>query len=174
MTDPRNGLKDFALDVYGCDGVPAAAVLLQDRCGVDVNLLLLAAHVGAVLGSSFTGKDLAAANARTRAWQRDVIGPLRAVRTRLKDGPPPAPNTATATLRERIKALELDAEMIELAELSDFETQLDSAAAPGGAEERAAAAMQVVVGGGAAREPRPDERGAITVIASAAAQFSRR
>ena len=171
MTGPRENFQRYVLDVYAGEGVAPASVLLQDRRGVDVNVLLLAAFVGAAMGMSFTSREFEAASARTRQWQDDVVVPLRKVRTRLKDGPPPAPNATTSALRDRIKATELDAEMIELDELADFVAHLAAPAAQGNAEERAASAMQVVIGHGAAGEPSDDENHAIAVIASAAARF---
>src|SRR5258708_2559582 len=100
MTEPDDTFRRFALDVYEIEGVRAASLLLQERCGVDVNVLLLAAFIGAARGSSFDGHDCETVLIRTRQWQSEVIGPLRAVRLRLKDGPPPAPNPATARLRD--------------------------------------------------------------------------
>ncbi|MGH3638157.1 MAG: TIGR02444 family protein [Mycobacterium sp.] len=170
MIESRGEFQRFAVDVYGSDGVSTACVLLQDRCGVDVNVLLLAAYVGAAERSTFTDDEMAAAVARTGHWQRDVVGPLRAVRTRLRDGPPPAPSAATVALRERIKAIELDAEMIELDELADVAHHLEAKAALGDAAERASAAMHVVLRHSAFREPTDEECNAIAVIASAAAR----
>jgi hypothetical protein len=95
------------------------------------------------------------------------------LRRRLVDGPSPAPNPATTALRERIKTVELDAEMIELDELAAFAAGLDTPTAPGTADERATAAMHVVVSESAGREPSEDEYTAITVIAAAAARFGK-
>jgi uncharacterized protein (TIGR02444 family) len=171
MIGPRGDFPRFVLEVYGTDGVATASVLLQDRLGVDVNVLLLGAYAGAVGGISFTAADVASAVARTRDWQRDVVGPLRGVRTRLKVGPAPAPTPATAALRERIKTAELDAEMIELDELADVAAHLGSPAARGDAQARATAAMQVVLWHGNSHAPTDEEAAAIAVIASAAARF---
>jgi hypothetical protein len=99
-----------------------------------------------------------------------VVHPLRALRRRLVDGPSPAPNPATTALRERVKAIELDAEMIELDELAGYVAGLDTPAAPGTAAQRASAAIEVVVHDCAAREPSDDEHTAIAVIATAAAR----
>lgn len=145
MIEPGSPFRSFVLDVYRADGVADASVLLQDRCGVDVDVLLLAAFVAVHEGGSFGAGELEVARARTAQWNHDVVRPLRALRTRLKDGPSPAPNAATATLRDRIKALELDAEMIEIDELSDLLAELDAPAAPGDAEQRASAAISTVV-----------------------------
>lgn len=174
MTTREDRFQRFALDVYRADGVSLAAVLLQDRCGVDVNVLLLAAFVGSARGASFGRAEAECARARTQQWQHEVVRPLRALRKRLKDGPAPVPTPATAALRDQVKAAELDAEMIELNELSEFASCLDASPAPGDAAERATAAMLAVVRLSAAREPSADERKAITIIASAVAQFDER
>lgn len=173
MAESGKSFRRFAIDVYASDGVQQAALLLQERCGVDVNVLLLAAFVGAARGSSFDGSDCETVRIRTRPWQDDVVGPLRALGVRLKDGPPPAPNPATAQLRERIKALELEAELVELDELADAAHGLGQAAAPGAPNERAASAMTVVVRDAAGREPDREEAAAVVVIASAAARFGK-
>jgi uncharacterized protein (TIGR02444 family) len=169
MGEPRDGFLTFALDVHETDDVPHAAVLLQDQCGVDVDVLLFAAFVGAVQGRAFGREHLAVALERVGPWQRDVVEPLRAVRRRLKEGPPPAPGTRTSALRERIKQIELDAEMIELAELADVATRLDASTADGDAIERATAAMTLVVRTSVGREPTTAETAAIDVMAHAAA-----
>lgn len=168
MTDPGDAFRRFALDVYHADGVSPAALLLQDRCGVDVNVVLLAAFVGAVEGLTLSPRDIDEIQHRVGAWQHDVVQPLRALRTRLKSGPPPAPTTVTTALRNRIKELELDAETVELDELAAFAVGFDGLAASGTAAERATAAMTVVVSNGVEREPTATERGAIAVIARAA------
>jgi uncharacterized protein (TIGR02444 family) len=172
MTSSELNFRNFALSVYRTEGVSPATLLLQDHCEVDVNVLLLAAFLGASRGAVFRNGDLDEAQRRIGRWQNDVVGPLRALRTRLKDGPPPAPTPATADLRERVKAAELDAELIELDELGLFADGLDAPAATGSASQRAAAAMHVVVTDSAARPPTGEERRAISVIATAAAQYS--
>jgi uncharacterized protein (TIGR02444 family) len=173
MTEPQHGFRRFALGLYASEGVSRAALLPQDRCGVDVNVLLLAAFVGAARGSALSTSEFEAARERTRQWQHDVVGPLRKLHQRLKDGPPPAPNLATADLRDRVKALELDAELIELDELSDFLAQLAAPLAPDAAGDPATMAIQVAVQGSAARELNDDERVAVTVIASAATRLGK-
>lgn len=167
MSAAESEFRQFALAVYEEDGVSAATLLVQDRCDVDVNVLLLAAYVGAVRGSSLVEDDVIAVHSRVGAWQRDVVAPLRAVRARLKVGPPPAPSEATAGLRDRVKALELDAEMIELAELDSFLDDRALASAPGTPVVRAVAAMTTVVGA----EHDTVMREAIRVIATAAAAY---
>lgn len=109
----------FAVGLYGRPGVAPACLLLQDRLGVDVSVLLFslfALHQGCPLGP----EDIADADAAVRDWRADVVVPLRRVRTRLKSGPQPAPSPETDRLRQGVKGLELQAEQIELAMLANW------------------------------------------------------
>ncbi|MDH6193930.1 uncharacterized protein (TIGR02444 family) [Mycobacterium frederiksbergense] len=109
--------KRFALALYASEGVADACLYLQNRHGLDVNRVLLAAFVGAERRQRFTTSSLEAARARVDAWHREVVRPLRAVRQRLKAGPVPAPNDVTARLRRQVQQVEIDAELIELDQL---------------------------------------------------------
>lgn len=138
---------------------------------MDVNLVLFAAYVGAHRGRPLTAADLAGVAASVRPWQDEVVVPLRRVRRRLADGPEPAPTAATTALRDRIKGVELDAEMIELERLRGYAEALvddgpHDARSAGG---RTSAAIELVLGDGAG-----DERAAVDVIASAAVELARR
>lgn len=164
------GFRQFALDVYAVGGVSKAALLLQDRADVDVNVLLLAAYVGAARGGTLRSHDLVDVRRRTESWQRDVVAPLRAVRTSLKHFPQPA----AEHLRERLKALELDAEMVEVDELAAFIDDLQTPAACGTAASRAAAAMHIVLQASAGAGTSDGDAAAISTIALAAAQYVER
>ncbi|WP_319454300.1 MULTISPECIES: TIGR02444 family protein [unclassified Mycobacterium] len=174
MGEPREDFTAFALDVHAADGVSDAAILLQDRCAADVDVLLFAAFIGAVHGRDFGSQELTTALERVGPWQQDVVAPLRAIRRQLKNGPPPAPTQATIALRERIKQLELDAEMIELAVLAELAGDLGGPAAEVDPTERATVAMTVVIQTSAGREPTSEEHAAIQLIARAAAQHAGR
>jgi uncharacterized protein (TIGR02444 family) len=166
MSASESGFRHFALAVYASDGVSPATLLIQERCDVDVNVLLLAAYVGAVRRGVLTDADLADVHRRVAPWQREVVQPLRTVRARLTSGPPPAPSPATTELRERIKAAELDAELIELDELAAFVEGREFTATPADTARRAVAAMATVTGAAAG-----DVADAISVIAGAAAAY---
>lgn len=172
MTSQESEFRQFALSVYAVDGVSSAALLLQDGTDSDVNVLLLAAYIGAVRGRAFRAQDLVAARRRTQRWNREVVRPLREIRTRLKTGPAPAPNSATDELREQVKALELAAELIEINELSLIPIDFEAPAATGKPADRAAEAMRSVVTVSAGRSPTPSENRAVATIAAAAGQFS--
>lgn len=144
--DPSS-LKSFALAVYGQDGVPAACLALQDGLGVDVNVVLFAAFVGAIRGEVLGEADVAAASARVGNWHRDAVVALRTVRRTLKNYPAPASGVAAAAeLRGRLQALEIEAELIELVELNGLAAEQSRLPATGGPAERAAAAMVAVTG----------------------------
>jgi len=110
----------FALAVYQKPGVSDACLLLQDRYGCNVTLLLFAAWAGAEQGVVLTADEMAAALGTVGAWHGEVVEPLRAVRRRLKHGPAPAPDSTTGKLRARLQAIEIEAERIELETLAGF------------------------------------------------------
>jgi uncharacterized protein (TIGR02444 family) len=120
VQDPDKGeaLWRFALTVYQKPGVSDACLLLQDRYGCNVTLLLFAAWAGAEQGVVLTADEMAAAVGTVGAWHGEVVEPLRAVRRRLKHGPPPAPDVATGKLRARLQAIEIEAERLELETLA--------------------------------------------------------
>ena len=100
----------FSLAVYGGDGVADECLSLQERLGLDVNILLLAAFIGAVEGVRLESQDIAAASAAVADWQSEIVRPLRQVRRTLKP-------MSAERLRAQVKAAELEAEKIELAML---------------------------------------------------------
>jgi uncharacterized protein (TIGR02444 family) len=110
-------LWDFAVDLYGAPGVSEACLALQDRHGCDVNVLLFATWMGTVRRDKLSRGDMAEAIASVQGWRDEVVRPLRAIRRRLKSGPPRAPGELTGELRTRIKAVELESERIELWQL---------------------------------------------------------
>jgi uncharacterized protein (TIGR02444 family) len=120
-------LWDFAVDLYGAPGVGEACLALQDRHGCDVNTILFAAWMGAVRGEKLSQPDMAEAIASVQSWRDEIVRPLRAIRRRLKSGPP-TPNEVTEQLRTRIKAVELESERIELKQLEAFASKRASRA----------------------------------------------
>jgi len=102
----------FSLGFYRQGGVPEACLELQDRCGVDVNIILF------LLWTATLRRHLVASETRTladkvRAWQNDVVVPIRNLRRFLKT-PPPLLDEGTAELfRTKIKAVELESERLQ-------------------------------------------------------------
>ncbi len=104
---------DFSLRIYGSDGVPAACIALQERRGIDVNLLLFCAWIGESGRGVLAESDLEAALAATSAWNRDIVCALRVVRNRLKGGMPPIPTERSDVLRKMILEIEVKSEHVE-------------------------------------------------------------
>ena len=156
--------------LYGRDGVPDACLQLQNRHDLDVPVVLFAAFVGAVRRQTLTASGVDAARARVDAWHHEVVRPLRAVRQRLKTGPPPAPSDITARLRSQVQKIEIEAELIELDQLGALIPALEHLPASGSATECASAAIEVVIKGYAHTALDDRDRRAIDTIAGAASQ----
>jgi uncharacterized protein (TIGR02444 family) len=114
---------NYALRVYAQPGVAEACLLLQDRAGVDVVVLLHAMYLLTAKGIALDEQALACAEARVGSWRREVTAPLRALRAALKPGFAGLPPTFVEQTRQKIKAAELDAEFAAFAALcGDAET----------------------------------------------------
>lgn len=112
MEFPQNDFWDWTLPTYGQPGVSPACLRLQDRYGLDVNVVLYAVWA-ASRGAELSDGDVAAAARRVDEWHRLVVCGLRAIRTQLKGDPHGAPAELAEALREDIKKLELDSERME-------------------------------------------------------------
>jgi uncharacterized protein (TIGR02444 family) len=110
---------NFSLAVYNAGAVQDECLNLQDQFGLDVNLILLCAFLGAIHGVALTADDIAAARRQVQQWQEQVARPLRAARRHLKTAElADAQDAATAAqLRAQVKTAELEAERIEQAML---------------------------------------------------------
>jgi uncharacterized protein (TIGR02444 family) len=110
----------FAVRLYGLPGVADACLLLQDRLGVDVNILLLAAYAAAERGIALEAGDVRDMDSAVASWRSAIVAELRKLRRRLKSGPEPAPCGVTERLRSEIQSAELHAEQIEQAVLAGW------------------------------------------------------
>jgi uncharacterized protein (TIGR02444 family) len=116
--DPAGPHWSFAVDLYGRPGVSQACLVLQDRLGGDVCLLLFALFIAREQQIGLAPSDLASLDDAVADWRREVIEPLRSLRRRLKLGPDPAPSPHTNAVRHHVQNAELAAEQIELALLA--------------------------------------------------------
>lgn len=108
-------LWTFSLAIYGADGVERECLDLQDRFGLDVNLILFCAFAGALRGIALTADDIEAARGQVGVWHDGVVQPLRAARRKLKIVALESADDvqAAAQLRAQAKAAELESERIE-------------------------------------------------------------
>ena len=113
MTSP-SPLRDFALAFYARPGVSPACLKLQDEGGVDVLMLIALLYADVRLGQPLNTARIATLDAEIANWRRIVILPLRRIRVQLKPGWAEVPDANRLALREKVKALELEAEFIQL------------------------------------------------------------
>jgi uncharacterized protein (TIGR02444 family) len=111
---PRKfGLWDFSLEIYALPGVATACLALQERHGMDVNLLLFAvwlASGGRAIGSA---EELRAIAGQATRWHQEVVRPLRRVRQLVKRDRCGLDERPAETFRSGVKRLELEAERLE-------------------------------------------------------------
>jgi uncharacterized protein (TIGR02444 family) len=128
-------LWDFALLFYRQRGVSDACIELQDQQGIHVTLLLFALWAGYERGVALVDDDLSLVREGIADWHANVVMPLRQVRRRLKEPAYFAFSPHSAQLRGHVKAIELEAERLELQHL---ESVLPVPGHPGGASAETA------------------------------------
>ena len=125
---PESAFWVFSQDHYGRPGVAEACLALQDRRGLDVNILLFCCWAG-LRGQALTAGELGERIDALRPWQAHVVQPLRAARRWLK-GQQTAPAQAAEALRQAIKAQELEAERLEQLILAEGATTEEEQGTP--------------------------------------------
>jgi uncharacterized protein (TIGR02444 family) len=112
MTATADGrVWSFTLALYGKPGVAPALIGLQDRLGLDVNMLLYCCWTGAN-GRLLSRDDVKAVEAVAEPWQSEIVRPLRALRRRLKGGFGAMPAERVEAYRKRVNELEIEGEHI--------------------------------------------------------------
>ncbi|MDP6885033.1 MAG: TIGR02444 family protein, partial [Rhodospirillales bacterium] len=101
---PDDPFWDFSLATYDRPGVAAACLGLQDRHGIDVNMVLFCCWAGASGAGMVDPAAMAAALNAALPWQRDVVVPLRRIRRDLKGA-----GQTGARLRRHVASAEIDA-----------------------------------------------------------------
>ena len=103
---------NYSLSHYGRPGAAPLCLLLQDRHGADVNLVLFAFWLGSqrlAIRDSEAARQIEAA---IGDWHRNAVKPLRGVRRWLKNRTFPDPDARDA-LRAAIQKSEIEAERLE-------------------------------------------------------------
>ncbi len=113
-------LWNWAVKAYGGEGVADACLSLQDEDGQNVPLLLWAAWL-ANEGFGLTDSLAAEAAMLARNWSDELIVPLRLLRRRLKTELSTDDEALRLPLREKIKAIELEAERALITKLAGLE-----------------------------------------------------
>jgi uncharacterized protein (TIGR02444 family) len=108
-------LWDWTLEAYSRPGVPDATLDLQDNHGQNTAFLLWA-----IWAEGPTPEALAAGVAAAKAWDANVLKPIRAVRRALKAAYPSVDDGAREALRDDVKAVELRAERVLMETLEEL------------------------------------------------------
>ena len=108
-----NDFWAFSLATYATDGVAETCIRVQDEMNLDVNLVLYACWL-ASMGRTMTLSHCVEIEKRISEWRQRVVLPLRALRRDLRNF------SKAASLRENIKALELQAERQQQDMMWDF------------------------------------------------------
>ncbi|MBN9064032.1 MAG: TIGR02444 family protein [Rhizobiales bacterium 65-9] len=109
----------FSLALYAKPGVKQACLALQDRLGVDVNVLFFCIWWPSGGKPRLDQEDFDGVLAEAAAWSRQVVVGLRTVRRALGSERAPAARLDGAALRKKVLAVELEAERLEQAMLVD-------------------------------------------------------
>jgi len=138
---------NFSLAVYRASAVQDECLDLQDQFGLDVNLVLLCAFLGAVHGVALTSEDIASARRKAGPWNEDIVKTLRVARRRLKtiELKDAEAAKAAAQLRSQVKAAELESERIEQAMLEQWAAARLAAWPRGNARDAVPANLQALL-----------------------------
>ena len=122
----ENAFWTFSLSVFQNSNVAGECIDLQDRHGIDVNVLLFCAWLGATQ-RAVDKKQVQEILASIGDWQSEVVTPLRVLRRRLKGKTGAAiPNEAQLAFREEVKRAELKSEQLEQAILYNLESSFSA------------------------------------------------
>ena len=132
----------FSCAFYAQPGVSEALIALQDRAGLDVNLILFALWQGACGHRRLSHAELMAAERSAGPIRAAIVLPLRALRRKLRSDR----DADIQRLRERIKTLEIAAERIIQRRLARFAGTLASDTAPAARAAAAQANLALVLG----------------------------
>lgn len=117
------------LSLYGRPGVPEAALVLQDRDGLDVNMVLWCVWCG-TQGRPLDSAQVQHAVKACAAWRAEVLEPLRALRRHMKGGIAGVDKSLSDPLREQVKGAELQAEQVQHAVLAALSPAPGAKASP--------------------------------------------
>lgn len=113
MKNQADHLREFAVHLYGREGVEDACLRMQERYGLSVSLLLSSIWTGLQGYGRLGSSELENSARRALEWHRDVIEPMRALRRLLRQQPPSGVEERSQELRRQLLEAELNAERIE-------------------------------------------------------------
>jgi uncharacterized protein (TIGR02444 family) len=137
----------FSLKFYRQAGVPEACIALQDRLGVDVNLLLFLFWLASD-DRQVSPSEVKMLDDNVRDWRNLTIIPIRDARRKLKGAATLVEPSKQEAFRNKVKAVELDAERLQQEALYEFSRSgpLGTAASRFAAARANVAAYESVLG----------------------------
>ena len=109
----------FSLKFYGQTGVSDACIALQDGCGIDVNLLLFLFWLASER-QELSADEVKKLDATIKSWRELTIVPIRDTRRKLKGAKTFVDPAKQEALRDKVKAVELEAEKLQQEALYAF------------------------------------------------------
>ena len=109
----------FSLNFYGQSGVSDACIALQDGCGIDVNLLLFLFWLASER-QMLSADEVKKLDATIKSWRELTIIPIRDTRRKLKGARTFVDPAKQEALRDKVKAVELEAEKLQQEALYAF------------------------------------------------------
>jgi uncharacterized protein (TIGR02444 family) len=122
MNETQTGITPFwrfSLHFYKQAGVSDACIKLQDDCGVDVNLLLYLFWLASD-GRQLTADEVKNLDGKVKSWRELTIMPIRDTRRKLKGAVTLLDPNRQEAFRNKVKAVELDAERLQQEALYEF------------------------------------------------------
>lgn len=113
MDFPATPFWDFSISLYSKPGVGAACLALQDRHGIDVNILMFCLWLANDGYPAVGEEEMRTYRRAVEPWHREAVRGLRAVRKWMKPEHPPIDHDLAQSLRARIQKIEIDAEHLE-------------------------------------------------------------
>ena len=115
-----DSLWDYAVDLYAQPGVRDACLDLQDRLGLDVDVLLFAVWYAMIMKGQLDASVFRECIQLTDAWREDVVKPVRALRRATRQGVAGADEVQAGQMADQLQEVELQAERVELAMLEQW------------------------------------------------------
>src|SRR5579863_3109688 len=109
----------FSLNFYRQAGVSDACIALQDGCGIDVNLLLFLLWLASE-SRQLSPDDVKKLDDQVRSWRELTIIPIRDTRRKLKGAATLVGPGKQEAFRNKVKAVELEAEQLQQEALYNF------------------------------------------------------
>ena len=112
MTGKDNPFWTYSYALHESEGVGPACIELQDRHGLDVNLLLYCCWIAASGRGALDAADLEKAFETVQQWQTRVSTPIREIRRLLKTDSLGVPMDLAQAFRKDLMSVELASERV--------------------------------------------------------------